>query len=243
MSTRGLTRLGKSPFFILIKVKNKTNSVAEPVVVIHKGRNVGKTHFHQEPLLRGILESTVEKIVPAHEIQKSALKTRPVPTDYSDKLPPVRCLQLNSGDSIFALILEETDDSFLVGAGTKLVQNEDLTFTAMPISPIGVVRLFKTSVRFMSDVSSTYRHWYFRYLKAKSGGVKLLPDLIKDVVLEDIVAYTQESELERAPTPAPAAPEENSKVVTLADEYAQKGITGVSEHAFEPYSQPSNTIN
>lgn len=173
--------------------------------------------------------------VPAHAIQMAAIKKFPK-FDSPGMLPPIKCMQLNTGEIIFCLMLEETEDSFLVGAGTRLTPNEDSTYTAYPISPIGVVRVIKNSVKFISEVASTYRYWYYKYLQSKGGGVKLLPDLIQGVVLEDVVAYTQEYDLERTPTPNQTSQPESNAPETLTEKYTKKGIVGVSEHAFEPFN-------
>jgi hypothetical protein len=108
----------------------------------------------------------------------------------------IRCIRTITGEAVFAIVLKELPDSFLVGAPIKLVSNPDNSFAAIPLSPIGYIRIFKTSLFSYSKVTDLYRYWYFKYLNTGSGGRKLIPELLSDVVLKLISEYTRTFQLE-----------------------------------------------
>jgi hypothetical protein len=149
-------------------------------------------------------------------------------TSPSEQLK-IRCIYLTDSMVFFGIVLRETEDSFLVGAGVKMVMTETRTLTYQPISPKSIVRLMKSSVAMMTKTSRLYGYHYDKYLALN--GNKLLPDVITKELVASIEASNEDYETKNILNNAePPAKQEGKE--TLSKSYDKQGIKGVSEHAF-----------
>jgi hypothetical protein len=160
-----------------------------------------------------------------------------VRTDFlkDDNSLDIRCMYLQAGHVAFGIILQETIDSFLVGAGSRLIMDEDKTISVLVLGPMGVIRIFKSGMNMMSAPTDMYKYHYYKFLSSEFGGVKILPSLIQGVVLEEILEYTRKYEAENLEEDRATAPKIVKK--TLSEDYAAQGIAGVSDMAFNAYTQ------
>lgn len=147
----------------------------------------------------------------------------------------IRCIYLDGSGVAFGIIFLETEDSFLVGASAKLAMDEDRNISPLPLGPMSVMRIFKSTITMMSGPSPLYKYHYMKYLVSERGGKKLLPDFIKGLVLEELLEYTTKYEFENSVVHGSATAKITPE--TVAQGYARQGITGMSEEAFVPFKQ------
>jgi hypothetical protein len=165
--------------------------------------------------------SALSHIIQCHELLK-------VPDLIAQHAIDIRCFYLQDGRAFFGVIFFETTDSFLVGANAKLVRDGNRKITAEPLSPMPVIRIFKSSTVNVSKALPEFQYHYYLYLRDR--GVKLLPDyLVGDVfkqVLDFIQFYADEEHIQQT-----------SHTSKLPSELAteKKEVSGMSEFGFVPF--------
>ena len=158
------------------------------------------------------------------DYMRKCLKLVDLPDHSTPHEPDVRCFYLSDGKVFFGIVLSETKDSFLVGASTRLIKDED-GITCEPMIPVPVARVLKGSFCMVTEPVPKYKLCYFKYLVGK--GQKLLPDYLTEGVLEKVSDFIQTFK-EEAPV-APRAVSSNQN-----EDFERKGIPGASEYAFTP---------
>jgi hypothetical protein len=137
-----------------------------------------------------------------------------------------RCIYLDDGKVFFGIPMVESDDSFLVGAAVRLVMNPAGRIEYDPLVPTGVLRLFKSGLKFVTAAVPKYQNYYFLYLRDK--GFKLLPTYFteerKQTVLDFIQAYEF---MEGPPVVVSDTPTNLAKSM-----FESQGIQGLSDDAF-----------
>jgi hypothetical protein len=130
----------------------------------------------------------------------------------------------------FGVLFFETLDSFLVGASARLVMDEDHRIRAEPLNAVAVSRFFKTNLLKVTAALPKFQFHYFDYLLKR--GKSLLPDYLVDDILEQVSDFVKTSEIDESPAEIHHEPTK----ATVKSDYEQRGVYGVSELAFIPYS-------
>lgn len=83
-------------------------------------------------------------------------------TPFSD----FRIFHFLQSPPILGILLQETDDSFLVGLATKLVKQPDSdTLKMEEVLPFPYLRLFKSNVFYVTPQFNVFEYAYLKYLK------------------------------------------------------------------------------
>lgn len=98
-------------------------------------------------------------------------------------IPGPRIFTLNNAASttMLAVLIEEKDDSFLVGLPSRLIEGEG-NFKVEPFVPVPFMRLMKNSVLSVINLFGAFEEYYIPYLLEQ--GKELYPE-IEDII-EDI---------------------------------------------------------
>lgn len=144
-------------------------------------------------------------------------------TSISDDVTKnVKCFY-SPDDSVFVgILLQETEDSFLVGASAKLVIDNNRNITAKMLSAKPVMRFLKTSLKYLVEPTDLTLYHYFAFLQ--QFGYNQLPDYFTDAykeVIESVRASSAYNRLMDLSEPAETKPE----------------IPGDSEFSFIPHTQ------
>jgi hypothetical protein len=150
-----------------------------------------------------------------------------VPDFSTEHEPIVRCFYLNDNRVFFALVLSETNDSFLVGASSRLIRQDDGDIVCEPLIPVPVSRVMKTTLCMVTEPVQQYKYHYFQYLQEK--GVKLLPDYLKEGVMEKVSDFIQTFSVGK-----PVAKATATSAPTVKEDFERRGIHGTSDYAFSP---------
>jgi hypothetical protein len=159
------------------------------------------------------------------DFMQKCLKLVDVPDHSIPHEPDVRCFYLNDGKVFFGIVLSETTDSFLVGASSRLIKEENQGISCEPMIPVAVARVMKGTLCMITEPVPKYKLCYFKYLVQK--GQTLLPDYLNEGVLEKVSDFIQTFKEESPAKPVSTASAKN-------EDFERKGIPGMSEYAFTP---------
>lgn len=87
----------------------------------------------------------------------------------------LRVLNILSGTSLLGIIMQETEDSFLVGLPCKLMEYENKK-AVQPYIPIPFIRVFKTTIIVALPCFGEFEIFYIKWLL--DHGKYLYPDLV-----------------------------------------------------------------
>jgi hypothetical protein len=105
--------------------------------------------------------------------------------------PRIVILNTIAGSSLMCMILEESEDSFLVALPAKLLRNEDKqTMEIDPYLPVPYARFIKSGILFVTPVFGTFEFLYLKYLLAQ--GIDEYPDGFSEEDIEILLARMEE---------------------------------------------------
>lgn len=125
-------------------------------------------------------------------------------------------------NSVFVgVILEELTDSFLVGASAMLRMGQDRKVIAEEISTQPVIRVLKSSLKYMVAPTEMTVYHYFAFLE--KFGYNKLPDYFTDARKEYISSIRSDSKY--------------NVPLNLEPNETKPEVPGDSEHSFTPHTQ------
>lgn len=129
---------------------------------------------------------------------------------FSDELG-LRIFILNNSTNtqVLGVLMEESDDSFLVGLPSKLVENEIL-----PLVPIKYGRILKSSIMMVVYPYGILYEKYIAYLKTK--GASVFPELIDAINFEEMTDCIVEEK--------PVQPNQQEIIEKVAEALEQGGV-------------------
>ncbi len=104
------------------------------------------------------------------------------------KLERPRLLILNtiSGSSLMCVVLDESQDSFLIALPAKLLSNDSKgTVEVDPYLPVPYSRFFKNSILFITPLFGTFEYLYIKYLL--NDGLNSYPDALTDEEIKCLI--------------------------------------------------------
>lgn len=143
--------------------------------------------------------------------------------------PRIFILNDNDKFNMFGVLLEESDDSFLVGLPAKMT-SEDGEVKVEPFMPVPYSRFMKSAILSVSYTFGIFHELYMNYVETK--GAELYPE-IADYIEEDAELETESAE-STIITPIDAditdislssEVEEGTKVLGMTDDELQKYLT------------------
>lgn len=146
--------------------------------------------------------------------------TGDTPTDNT-AIPETRCFYAPDGSIIMGILLSETEDSFLVGASAKMMMTVDRRVSSEPITAQPVLRLLKSSVRYVVMPQELTAYHYYSFLE--TFGYKNLPEYFTEERRQYI------SSIRNDPKYKPTITAKDLEDDTAGDE---QGIPGAGKHAF-----------
>jgi hypothetical protein len=106
---------------------------------------------------------------------------------YSLSMGP-RIFNLNNsnGTTMLGVLMEETDDSFLVGLPSRLIQNDGV-YKVEPYLPVKFARFFKNSIVSTMFLFDKFYDTYIEYLQTR--GKEIFPELVESLEFneEDLI--------------------------------------------------------
>jgi hypothetical protein len=159
-----------------------------------------------------------KEIPPLHNRQCTELTTKTLDANSL----PIRCFYSVDGRVFLAILLEETKDSFLVGAGARLIMTPEKQIIAEPLGSESVMRWMKSSLLYITGSQPKSRYYYYTFLL--NNGRMYLPEYLTDNHISMITDFIKEYQLDNP-----------AHIYDNAQEKLIKETLGSNDKSFTPF--------
>jgi hypothetical protein len=125
--------------------------------------------------------------------------------------------------NIVGLLLEESDDSFLVGLPAKMIEN-DAGYQVQPFAPVPYMRLLKSATMTVMYTFGAIEAMYSDYLRTK--GREMYPE---------VAEYIDGGEAEVQSVQSEAIAPDNVEVSLTVEETAENKVQGMTDEELREY--------
>lgn len=153
--------------------------------------------------------------------------------------PRIVILNTIAGSSLMCMVLEESDDSFLIALPAKLLRNEDKqTMEIDPYLPVPYARFMKSGILFITPIFGTFEYLYLKYLLAH--GIEEYPRGFCEEDIKVLKARLKEISLIREAKTKQLTSEIDSDLLDMLDEdydfedeMTEEGLDSVAKYLEE----------